>query len=70
MKRLLTGDKKGAIDAFHKCVATGQTDYCEYILAQAQLQSLEPPLPVAPSTAAPAAAAVPIAPAAKPAKSP
>ncbi len=42
MKRLLAGDKPGAIDAFHKCLATGQKDYCEYILAQAELQTIEP----------------------------
>jgi tetratricopeptide (TPR) repeat protein len=56
MKRLLMGDKKGAIDAFHRCVATGQTDYCEYILARAELQALEQPavaIPVARPVAVP-----------------
>jgi len=57
MKRLLMGDKKGAIDAFHQSVATGQKDYCEYILAQAELQALEPPPPPAPP--APASPASP-----------
>ncbi len=50
MKRLLMGDKKGAIDAFQQCLATGQKYYCEYILAQAELQvlgSAPPPVPVA-----------------------
>jgi len=42
MKRLLAGDKATAIDYFHKCLATGQKDYCEYILAQAELQILAP----------------------------
>jgi len=42
MKRLLAGDKTAAIDYFRKCVATGQKDYCEYILAQAELQVLAP----------------------------
>jgi tetratricopeptide (TPR) repeat protein len=42
MKRLLAGDKATAIDYFRKCVSTGQKDYCEYILAQAELQVLAP----------------------------
>ncbi len=42
MKRLLAGDKTTAIDYFQKCLATGQKDYCEYILAQAELQALVP----------------------------
>jgi|GEM_PF-1069031 len=42
MKRLLAGDKVAAIDYFRKCVATGEKDYCEYILAQAELQVLAP----------------------------
>ena len=42
MKHLLDGDKATAIDYFHKCLATGQKDYCEYILAQAELKGLEP----------------------------
>jgi lipoprotein NlpI len=71
MKRLLTGDKKGAIDAFHQCIATGQNGYCEYVLARAELQGLEAaptPAPV-PSGAAPATGA-PAVPPASPAKSP
>ena len=63
MKRLLTGDRKGAVDAFHQCLATGQKDSYEYILAQGELQALEAPPP--PPVAAPAAPA-----AAGPAKSP
>jgi tetratricopeptide (TPR) repeat protein len=42
MKRLLDGDKPGAIEAFHKCLATGKNDYCEFLLAEAELQALEP----------------------------
>ena len=49
MKRLLMGDKKGAIDAFHQCVATQQKDFSEYTLAQAELQALEPPAPPTPA---------------------
>jgi len=40
MRRLLTGDKPTAIAYFQKCVATGQKDHFEYILAQAELQTL------------------------------
>jgi tetratricopeptide (TPR) repeat protein len=40
MKKLLTGDKAAAIDCFQRCITTGQKDFCEYILAQAELQSL------------------------------
>ena len=40
MKRLLAGDKATAINDFRKCLATRQKDYCEYILAQAELQVL------------------------------
>jgi lipoprotein NlpI len=43
MKRLLAEDRKTAFDDFQKCVATGETDYCEYILAEAELQALQPP---------------------------
>lgn len=42
MKRLLMGDKTTAIEYFHKSVATAQTDYCEYILSQSELRTLEP----------------------------
>jgi tetratricopeptide (TPR) repeat protein len=40
MRRLLTGDKPTAVAYFQKCLATGQKDHFEYILAQAQLQAL------------------------------
>jgi tetratricopeptide (TPR) repeat protein len=56
MKRLLMGDKATAIDYFHRCLATGKTDFCEYILAQAELQNLVSSGPSAASTPAPAAA--------------
>jgi tetratricopeptide (TPR) repeat protein len=46
MKRLLMGDKKGAIDAFNSCVATNQKTYCEYILSKGELQVLAPAAPV------------------------
>ena len=56
MKRLLMGDKATAIAYFHKCLATGQTDFFQYILARAELQALEPtpasrptPTPIAPA---------------------
>jgi tetratricopeptide (TPR) repeat protein len=78
MKRLLMGDKLTAIDYFKKCLATGQSDYCEFILARAELQALQPI--TLPSPAAPPAPAVlpqplpvvppvaePVAPVAKPA---
>jgi tetratricopeptide (TPR) repeat protein len=48
MRRLLTGDKMTAVDYFRKCLATKQMDYCEYILAKAELQALEPAPPPAP----------------------
>jgi tetratricopeptide (TPR) repeat protein len=57
MKRLLVGDKKGAVEAFHQCLATEQKDYCEYVLAQTELQALEPPVP--PASAHPPAPATP-----------
>jgi tetratricopeptide (TPR) repeat protein len=40
VRKLLAGDKAGAIDCFRRCTDTGQKDFCEYILAQAQLQAL------------------------------
>jgi hypothetical protein len=46
------GDKKAAIDAFRQCLATGQKDYCEYILAQAELLALEPTSPPKPASPA------------------
>ncbi|HWB59010.1 MAG TPA: tetratricopeptide repeat protein [Chthoniobacteraceae bacterium] len=39
-KRLLAGDKAGAIDHFHKCIATGRTDFVEYEMARAELKNL------------------------------
>ena len=53
MKRLLIGDRSTAIDYFHKCLATGQADYCEFILAQSELKSLEAPPPPVPQPASP-----------------
>ena len=47
MKRLLSGDRKGAIDAFNQCLATGQKDVPEYLLATAQLSALQPVAPTA-----------------------
>jgi len=40
IKRLLLGDQATAIDYFHKCLQTGQKNYCEYLLAQAELKTL------------------------------
>jgi len=40
VKRLLTGDQATAIDYFHKCIATDQKNYCEYLLAQMELKTL------------------------------
>jgi tetratricopeptide (TPR) repeat protein len=40
IKKLINGDKGGAVTCFTQCLTTGEKDYCEYILAQAQLQSL------------------------------
>jgi lipoprotein NlpI len=40
MKKLLTGDRPSGLDSLHRCLNTGQKDFCEYILAQAELQSL------------------------------
>jgi tetratricopeptide (TPR) repeat protein len=66
MKRLLMGDKGTAADYFQKCLATGKKDFCEYILAKAQLQapSAAPaPAPVpAPSALPPIAPSVPTTP--------
>jgi tetratricopeptide (TPR) repeat protein len=59
MKRLLIGDKPTAIDHFQKCLATGQKNHFEYILAQAELQALELPPPPAPATTGTAPAKTP-----------
>ena len=55
MKRLLMGDKKGAIDAFQQCVATQQKDLSEFVLAGTELRALAPPpAPTPPPNPAPA----------------
>jgi tetratricopeptide (TPR) repeat protein len=68
MKRLLMGDSGTASDYFQKCLATGKKDFCEYILAQAELRSPSTP-PPAPAPAVPPPALVP-APAPAPATAP
>ncbi len=45
MKRLLMGDRGTAADYFQKCLNTGKSDFCEFILAQGELQSLQAPPP-------------------------
>ena len=40
MKKLLGGDKATAADYFRKCIATGQTNFVEYQLAQSELKAL------------------------------
>jgi lipoprotein NlpI len=40
MKRLLAGDKAGAMDHFKKSVATNRVDYVEYRLAGSEIQTL------------------------------
>jgi tetratricopeptide (TPR) repeat protein len=42
MRRLEAGDKETAAIDLRKCVETQKTDYCEYILAQEQLKTLNP----------------------------
>ena len=64
MKRLLMGDKATAYDYFRRCLATGKSDFCEYILAQAELQSGPAPMPAQASASLsppPAGAAAPVA---------
>ena len=41
MKRLLSGDRDAARDHFQHCVDTNQKEFCEYILAKAELQVLQ-----------------------------
>jgi tetratricopeptide (TPR) repeat protein len=41
MKRLLAGDKKAAVDCFDKCLGTQENSFDEYMLARAELKSLE-----------------------------
>jgi lipoprotein NlpI len=43
MKRLIGGDKPGALDFLEQCVATGQDNYNEYTSAKAELQGLKKP---------------------------
>jgi tetratricopeptide (TPR) repeat protein len=59
MKRMLMGDKRGAIEAFRQCVATGQKDFVEYVLAQNELQALVPVVPLTAPAPAPAPPAAP-----------
>ena len=42
MKRLFSGDRPGAAEAFHHCLATGKSELAEYLFAQAELRALEP----------------------------
>ena len=44
MKRLLAGDKQAAANCFKNCLATQESAYDEYMLAQAALRRLERPL--------------------------
>jgi tetratricopeptide (TPR) repeat protein len=41
MKRLFAGDKKAATDCFDKCLGTQENSFDEYLLARAELKSLE-----------------------------
>ncbi len=59
MKRLIMGDRGTASDYFQKCLATGKKDFCEYILAQAELQQPAPPPPVPPAATVAPASVVP-----------
>jgi tetratricopeptide (TPR) repeat protein len=65
MKRLIMGDSGTASDYFQKCVATGKRDFCEYILAQAELQkpTPPPPVPVPAAVTPPAPIPLPVTPA-------
>src|SRR5215470_3596702 len=40
MRKLLGGDEATAADYFRKCIATGQTNFVEYQLAQSELKAL------------------------------
>jgi lipoprotein NlpI len=42
MKRLLAGDKKTAANYFRKCLATRESNFDEYIFAQAELKRIGP----------------------------
>ena len=41
MKRLFAGDKKTAADCFYKCLGRQENSFDEYMLARAELKSLE-----------------------------
>jgi len=41
MKRLISGDQTGARDSFQKCLATGESEANEYLLAQGELTRLK-----------------------------
>jgi len=41
MKRLLAGDEKTAAERFDKCLGTQENTFDEYMLARAELKSLE-----------------------------
>ena len=41
MKRLLAGDKQGAVNCFKNCLATQESAFDEYILAQAELGRIQ-----------------------------
>jgi len=43
MKRLLAGDKSGAMELLGKCVASGEDNYGEYTSAVVQLRELKKP---------------------------
>jgi len=41
MKRLLSGDKNRAADAFRHCMETNRTRFVEYVLGKSELASLQ-----------------------------
>lgn len=44
MKRRLAGDRQGAVNCFKNCLATQESTFDEYMLAQAELRRLQGPL--------------------------
>jgi len=40
MKRLLSGDRPAAAEAFQHCIATGESEFAEYLFAQAELRAI------------------------------
>jgi hypothetical protein len=42
MKKRFAGNKAGAADYLHKCLATEHKDYLEYQFAESELKALEP----------------------------